>query len=159
MQPAYTKKILCLANSRKTSGRCIAGREIQGGGYGDWIRPVSARTTAEISLEERRFENGSDPAVLDIITIPMIGPKPHAFQVENHLIDEGYYWSLGRKATWNAALGAVDGTGRPLWSNLSSSYNGQNDGVAEHLALPADGSLRLSRQLLRSRLAEMCCAA
>ena len=33
-------KIVCLANSRKISGRCIAGKIMDSG---KWIRPVSSR--------------------------------------------------------------------------------------------------------------------
>ena len=57
----YTKRIVCLANSRKMSGRCIAGKEVLDTGYGEWIRPISKRETAEISEEEMRFENGEIP--------------------------------------------------------------------------------------------------
>jgi len=57
----YTKTILCLANSRKTSGRCIAGKEWNNGNPGSWFRPVSSRATHEISEEERRFQSGQDP--------------------------------------------------------------------------------------------------
>lgn len=140
---AYSKTILCLANSRKTSGRCIAGRELVGGKLGNWIRPVSAREHAELSEEDRRFQNGLDPRVLDVIRIPMLEPRPHGFQVENHLIDARYYWTLEGRATWDQVRAAVDGAGRPLWNNLSSSYSGLHDRVAEASADPADGSLRL----------------
>lgn len=75
----YAKTIVCLANSRKPpSGRCIAGREIIQGGYGEWVRPVSARPTREISEEERRYENGAQPKVLDVITIQMAEASPRA---------------------------------------------------------------------------------
>jgi hypothetical protein len=141
--PNYNKTILCLANSRKTSGRCIAGREIENGKLGPWIRPVSARENAELSEEDRRFEDGTDPRVLDIIRIPMIEPKPHAFQLENHLIDADYYWSLEGRGTWKQVRAAVDGAGEPLWNNMSSSYSGVRDRVAEDQAIPGDGSLRL----------------
>jgi hypothetical protein len=39
----YTKRIVCLANSVKHGGLCIAGREVMEHGFGGWIRPVSAR--------------------------------------------------------------------------------------------------------------------
>src|ERR1035438_2085128 len=74
-----TKDIVCLANSRKHSGRCVAGKEVLADGYGKWIRPVSARPSAEISEEERRYENGVLARVLDIIRIPIIGATPQLY--------------------------------------------------------------------------------
>lgn len=89
----YTKSIACLANPRKPpSGRCIAGREMTPSGFGAWIRPVSTRSTQEISDQERRYKDGRYPRVLDIISIEMKQPVPHLHQQENHLIDDGYYW-------------------------------------------------------------------
>jgi len=92
------------------SGRCIAGREVPDGAtIGPWIRPVSEREHAEISEKERRFENGQFPAVLDIVRIPMKKPLPLAFQTENHLIDDAYYWTPVRTVSWAEARKAVDG--------------------------------------------------
>jgi hypothetical protein len=71
------RTILCLANSRKLSGRCIAGREITPDGYAGWVRPISARVPAEVSEEERRYENGSDQRMLDIIAVPVLAADPH----------------------------------------------------------------------------------
>jgi hypothetical protein len=91
----YSKKIVCLATSRKPGGRCVAGREITPEGYGGWIRPVSARASAEISLKECEYENGEEPDILDIIDIPMIGAVPRVHQTENHMIDSEYYAGEG----------------------------------------------------------------
>ncbi len=69
--PNYIVQIVCLANSRKTSGRCIAGKEIDATGkVGCWIRPISARFSHEISEEDRRYPNGETAQILDIIEIP-----------------------------------------------------------------------------------------
>lgn len=141
--PTYTKMILCLANSRKTAGRCIAGREIANGNIGPWIRPVSDRENAEISEEDRRFENGEDPRVLDVIKVPLLKQSPHQFQIENHLINPDYYWSLKKRATYDEALLAVDGGQGTLWNNQHSTYNGQCDKVEVDAVVPNEGSLRL----------------
>src|SRR5687768_3059846 len=121
----YGKKIVCLANSRKPpSGRCIAGREVTNSGFGHWIRPVSERPTREISEEERRYENGTEPKVLDVIAIQMSAAVPEHHQHENHVIDDSYYWVKQGRVGWNELLGAVERVGGPLWLNESSSMYG-----------------------------------
>ena len=67
---SYKKTIVCLANSKKMSGRCIAGKELDARSrLGGWVRPVSNRETQEISEDERAYENGKDPKVLDIFKL------------------------------------------------------------------------------------------
>lgn len=132
MTKRYTKTIVCLANSRKPpSGRCVAGREITGKSFGGWIRPISERPSQEISLEERRYQDGRDPRLLEIIAIEMKGPQPHRHQQENHLIDADRYWVKQSTVTWQDLQAAVEDPGGPLWLNGYSSYNGQNDRVPE----------------------------
>jgi hypothetical protein len=143
MAPKYTKTIICLANSRKITGRCVAGKEIAGDKIGGWIRPVSSRPAGELSEEECRYENGQDPRLFDVITIPMVEPRPHGFQSENHLIDDGYYWAKEREAGWDDLKAALDKVSGPLWDNSSSSYNGLLDRVEESTANELGSSLRL----------------
>ena len=54
----------------------------------------------------------------------MVEPQPHGFQSENHLIDDGYYWTKEREASWDDLKAALDPVAGPLWDNSSSSYNG-----------------------------------
>jgi len=143
MPAKYAKTIICLANSRKVRGRSVAGKEIVGGKIGSWIRPVSGRTAGELSEEDRRFENGQEPRLLDIIRIPMIEARPHACQTENHLIDDSDYWTKEGEASWDELQAALDSSSGPLWDNSSSSYNGLHDRVDEAVAKNLSSSLRL----------------
>ncbi len=133
MTQGYTKTIVCLAVSRKppSGGRCVAGREIAADGFGPWIRPVSARPTQEISLEERRYENGQDASVLDVITVPLKNPQPQHHQKENHLLDFNYYWVKQSAIGWEELQRAVEDPAGSLWMNGYSSIFGVNDRVPE----------------------------
>jgi hypothetical protein len=92
----YVKRIVCLANSyKRPNGRCFAGKEVLADGFGDWIRPVSIRSTAEVSFAEYRYENNTSPKLLDIIGIPLLNPDPRHHQTENHVIDTGRWCKLG----------------------------------------------------------------
>jgi len=143
MPVKYTKTIICLANSRKIAGRCVAGKEVAGNKIGGWVRPISGRPAGELSEEDRRFENGRDPKLLDVIKIPMIESRPQGFQTENHLIDGGHYWTKEGEATWDQLREALDSVSGPLWDSSSSSYNGLHDRVDEAAAAKLGDSLRL----------------
>jgi hypothetical protein len=140
---SYNKTILCLANSRKMSGRCLAGKEVVQEHFGGWIRPVSDRQYEEISEEDRRYEDGKYANLIDIIIIPMIKPLPKSYQSENHLIDANYYWERVGRATWDQVITATDNVRGPLWVNDHSSYNGQNDQVPEAISSTLKNSLLL----------------
>lgn len=141
---SYTKTIACFANSRKPpSGRCIAGREFVHGRFGPWVRPVSTRATREISEEERRFQNGAQPRVLDVISVRMSRAEPFQFQQENHVIDDAYYWVKLGTVGWTDLLTAVEQISGPLWLNGASSTHGMNDRAEEHQAAGFTRSLFL----------------
>lgn len=145
-----TKRIVCLANSRKLNGRCIAGVELIAGGPADWIRPVSNREHQEVSEYERQYNDGSDPRVLDVIDVPLLEPRPGTYQQENWLLDPNFYWTRVGTVGWDG-LGAFAHSHGPLWIVGRSTYHGLNDEIGEtqadiltsSLALVHVGELRL----------------
>lgn len=142
--PVIIKRIVCLANSRKLSGRCIAGRELVDSELVGWIRPVSAREHEEVSEREREYQNGEDPTVLDVIDVPVLEARPSAFQSENWLLDPNYYWSKVGRLNPSDLSGFVDNAG-PLWLNVGSTIAGRNDEIPVDLANGLTSSLALVR--------------
>lgn len=140
----YVKKIICLANSRKPpSGRCVAGKEFEGNEIGEWIRPVSARASHEVSEDERRYENGIKAQILDIVSIPLIQADPFCHQVENNVLDNKFYWTKIGTANWGNVISCVDAFDSVFWGNSQSTYHGRNDKVAESYVVNVGSSLKL----------------
>jgi hypothetical protein len=129
----YSKRIVCLANSKKPGGRCVAGKEVSQNGYGRWIRPVSARSSAEINLEERQYEDGREPQILEVIDIPMLAPVPRVHQTENHMIDAESYWSKVGDLQWQKLTELTDSP-PSLWGNGDSTFHGRNDRMTQTAA-------------------------
>lgn len=140
----YEVTIICLANSRKPpSGRCIAGKTYNEGKTAEWVRPVSARSSHEVSEEERRYEGGTKVQLLDIVSIPLMKASPFGHQVENHTLDADYYWEKKGSATWAQVKAAVDSYDAAFWSNSQSTYHGHNDKVAAAAVAIVGSSLKL----------------
>jgi hypothetical protein len=120
----------------------VAGIELTDEGPSEWIRPVSERPSEELSIEERRYQDGTDVQVLDIVDIEFKNPRPHACQQENHVIDDDYYWErVGRFRAADLLAGAV--TNGPLWVDGFSSSNGYNDRIPTDIADRLPSSLIL----------------
>ncbi len=134
--------MVCLANSRKLSGRCIAGLELVDRKPRGWIRPVSSREHEEVSEREREYQNGEDPKVLDVIDVPLIEARPRTFQRENWLLDPEYYWSKVEHLRPGDLTEFVDEDG-PLWLNVGSTMAGVNDRIPLEQADQLTNSLRL----------------
>ena len=85
-------QIICLANSYKTGGRCIAGIDIE---TGEWIRPVPENINK--AIRDQRMINGREPKLLDILEIPVenYGPDERC-QPENRLLKRGRWTRKGR---------------------------------------------------------------
>ncbi len=145
----YTKRIVCLANSRKLQGRCIAGKEITAEGFGKWIRPISSQENGELWHTHMRCQDGQAPNLLDVISISFKGRKPHGYQIENHLIDEAKRWQRVEKIALSDLPALCDPVDT-LWVNGFHSQNGINDRVPLDIA---ERELRSSLLLIRpSRL-------
>ena len=142
---SYGKKILCLANSYKNGGRCIAGREVVGTEFGQWIRPVGPRETHEIRENEMYYMDGRPASVLDYIGIVFRQPQPLFYQTENHLIARDEKWHFAGVASWAEVQRAVDKLDGPLWVNGYASYHGKNDRIPEAEACTLKSSLHLIR--------------
>ena len=136
------KTIVCLANSRKNHGRCIAGREWSDSGPGNWIRPVSDWEIQSLDEKARMCSDGSDPIPMDIIEVPLIGQQANQVQSENWLIDSDGEWKNCGRVEWDELQKMVAPVA-DLWGLGLSSRHGMNDMIDP--AEKVNGTLRLVR--------------
>ncbi len=137
------KRIVCLANSRKIGGRCIAGKEITPSGTpGGWVRPTGAGKAGAVLYSERQYRGGGDPRTLDIVDVPVLEPEPSRFQRENWGIDPERRWSRVRTLDWGDLDNFVD-CAATLWINGNSTANGLNDQIPISTANRLNSSLLL----------------
>jgi hypothetical protein len=81
-------EILCLANSRKMGGRCVAGLTANG----DWIRSVSNDADGTLYRQHYLMGNGAEASILDVVQLRTTHPRPVPHQHENWEIS-GETWS------------------------------------------------------------------
>ena len=136
------KRIVCLANSRKLNGRCVAGIEIADGQRLGWIRPVSARQRQEVSQDEQQYVDGTEPHVLDVMTVPLLDPVPRDHQQENWLLDPAQSWTREASMPVGDLERLVDPI-EPLWINGYHTGRGIHDRVPWDQAMALRSSLRL----------------
>ena len=141
--PAETKRIVCLANSFKHGGRCVAGKEsLPDGQFGKWIRPVSEK--GEIPENKIRYVVGGAPRLLDVIDVPVIEARPANHQRENWLIDSTRRWKFVRRVHPNMLEPLrLEDAFESLWVNSYSSSTGLNNRVPESSTSNIRDSLRL----------------
>lgn len=87
--------LICLANSRKLSERCIAGLRTDTGG---WIRPVSKAEHGELNYSERQLGPDGEPRNFDIIRVSLAKAHAAPSQPENWLINPESWRLIERPA-------------------------------------------------------------
>lgn len=140
---SYIKNIICLANSRKLTGRCVAGREWNGVRPGPWCRPVSGRDRGELTAERWYARTWRDPRLLDLIQVGLAEPRPSGCQIENHLVDSTVRWRCMGRVTPQCLFPVLDRPEGPLWTNGDSTSCGVNDRIRADIAERQPNSLIL----------------
>ncbi|MGV0025887.1 dual OB domain-containing protein [Phormidesmis priestleyi] len=85
-------QIICLANALKYGDRCIAGIDPT---TGQWIRLISDLADGRITPEMRLID-GQEPALLDVLEIPLGGSN--LTELENRSLLPGVWKRVGRVA-------------------------------------------------------------
>lgn len=90
----FMTRIICLANSLKYGDRCIAGIDPT---IRQWVRPWSDLADGRITLEMRLIDD-QEPALLDILEIPLAetGPLTWNFESENRSLLPGAWQRVSR---------------------------------------------------------------
>jgi ATP-dependent DNA helicase RecQ len=126
------RRIVCLANSRKYSGRCVAGKELLGDGVGGWVRLVSGSATGELSIKEITMQNGSPPGLLDVIGVHTEERAAHRYQSENWIACDAHWLWQGKMSP--SILRSLCDEPEHLWINDYGSASGINDRIPLYLA-------------------------
>jgi hypothetical protein len=122
------KRIVCLANSTKQGGRCVAGLELGDEDMGLWVRPIGADEGHGLSLTERRCTDGNEPMPLDVVDIAVVAPAPVGHQPENWTLDTSVMWETIGTLDYEKLHGLVEAPPE-LWPAAQSSTVGIRDRV------------------------------
>lgn len=87
--------LICLANARKRSERCVACLRADGGG---WIRLVSNAEHGELTLAQRTLGDPGEPQNFDLIQVEVLQAQPVPGQPENWLVGRRPWKLLERPA-------------------------------------------------------------
>ena len=81
--------IVCLANSRKLGGHCVAGLRLDGAG---WVRPVGAPADGVLWPRDYTLTTGKAVRPLEVVKVSVRSHRPAPHQPENWVID-GAPWA------------------------------------------------------------------
>lgn len=139
------KRIVCLAYSRQSGGRCIAGKVLVDRFIGGWIRPISNREDEAVRPNECRYSSsfGSHyPKVMDVIDVPLLEHKPRYHQQENWQLDPKKKWRKVGRVNWDDLEEMTD-PAAPLWNGGTPGLSQRTDRIHSNRAAKFSSSLRL----------------
>lgn len=123
-------QMICLANSVKHRNHCIAGRLMDRGLIGPWIRPTGNRMDESLLLEEIRLPDRTLPSLLDILEVSLGPRRPTLHQIENFQLDVTRKWERAGKLPQSAdSLKGLLSRDADLWLPGSTSRRGLLDCV------------------------------
>ena len=103
---------------------------------------MSSRPSEEVSSQERQYEGGGEPQLLDIIDVHLLRANPMYYQRENWLLDSSQRWKKVGQMGPDSLVKLVDPVDA-LWIDGDSSGSGRNDRVPYSEAKLLDSSLYL----------------
>ena len=139
---ARSALMVCLANSYRPGGHCIAGKLLGPEGFTTWLRPVSLRPTAELLACECHYPTRETPRPRDLVHLHLERAAPQGHQTENILIDPTYTWrKLG--TIDHQAISTLCDKPKTLWTLLDQTVAGRYNCVAQADAANVKASLFL----------------
>lgn len=145
-------EIICLANSRKLGGRCIAGLKTDGGG---WVRPVSADQGGALPPHQCRVDDGTEVRTLDVIRLDLSRPLPQPYQPENWLVSNTMPWHLISRPAPESLIQIMRSnlvSGHCLLGNTidrvpAASFSGTSAPSSLALVIPENPYLRVTKDV------------
>lgn len=80
-------EFVCLANSVRPGGRCVAGVVATRSGWG-WVRPVGPAGRSELWAREYVTSSGRETKPFDVVDVELAEPCPTPAQPENRFLSE-----------------------------------------------------------------------
>lgn len=127
--------IVCLANSWREGGRCVAGVTLGS----EWVRPVSA-TGGALKEADCLLDTGVSPKLLDVIEIPLGQTCPTQAQPENRYVEQGA-WRFVRHLQGRPAMNLL--TGLEQSDDLLFGSSGDSIEAADLDNAPSSSSLTI----------------
>ncbi len=88
-------EMICLTNSYRHGGRCLAGLRADGNG---WVRPVDPSNQNALSRQHYTYADHDGVRVMDLLEVTLKEHRPTEYQPENWVVGDGRFTRLYRPA-------------------------------------------------------------